>query len=32
MMVRTSVRTFPLKVLWCVLDQEGKKSSHLAGV
>ena len=28
-MDRTSVRTFPLKVLWCVLDQEGKKSSHL---
>ena len=30
-MDRTSVRTFPLKVLWRVLDQEGKKSSHLAG-
>ena len=30
-MDRTSVRTFPLKVLWCVLDQDGKKSSHLAG-
>ena len=30
-MDRTYVRTFPLKVLWCVLDQEGKKSSHLQG-